>query len=82
MIVYTLYHHYIIIIYIAFQKYHFAPSLVLSIILPIEKLLYGDSKTNSNTTNNNNSSSSSSSNNSSRTFDDESSNILMRVVYN
>jgi len=44
----------------AFMKYHFAPGLILSIILPIEKLLYGDNKliqTNSsknNTTRNNN----------------------------
>ena len=43
----------------AFQKYHFAPGLILSIILPIEKMIYGDNKlnnsydTSSNTTRNN-----------------------------
>ena len=30
----------------AFMKYHFAPGLILSIILPIEKLIYGDNKLN------------------------------------
>lgn len=51
----------------AFMKYHFAPGLILSIILPIEKLIYGDNNKlnqtnstsknsttrNNNTTNNN-----------------------------
>ena len=42
----------------AFMKYHFAPGLILSILLPLEKLIYGDnnqinSSKNSTTRNNN-----------------------------